>query len=164
MGCTMSSISYAPVHAIDSSIKPLQILLVDKSPYALYSIKRQLTAVGHNVTTSMSGIEAVEIIKEKWLQTQSIYQVIMIDLNMPFEYYYPTNIIRDELEDNLEANIPEKIRLPQLFIIGMTNNLKHNYDGFEYDELLLKPFTMNQFHKIIKDSKHLIHYKTNFTP
>ncbi len=157
MGCTFSSKQIAvikqPIH-----IKPLDILVVDKSLPVLKLIEMTFKKAGHNVTITSSGYNAIELIKTKWINEQSIYQVILFDLNMPFEGDYYTNIIKHKLEDKLESN---EQKLPTLFIIGTSNKLKICCE-FEFDKMLIKPFTLQDFNNTIQNSKHLVHYKTHF--
>ena len=148
-----------PLQDDELNINPLDILLVDKNRATLKFNNYVLQNAGHKVTIANDGEEALRIIQQKWIDDQSIFQVIMFDLHIPCDdAMYYTNIIKRELEGNLESN---GIVMPSQFVVGMTKHTKYINEQ-DYDKLLLKPFSLEQFNTMIRRSKHMIHYITRF--
>ncbi|MFY7729332.1 MAG: hypothetical protein ACOVRN_07440 [Flavobacterium sp.] len=159
--CVTSSTSQVvtPMYADESPIKPLEILLVHKNRPTLKLIECTLRNAGHKVTTTNKGNEALRLIQEKWATDNSIFQVILFDLNMPCEdMMYYTNQIKHELEDTFKSN---GLALPSQFIVGITNTIKRELEH-EYDKLLEIPFSIYHFNTLIRRSKNQIHYITRF--
>jgi CheY-like chemotaxis protein len=74
---SVSSMNSANLH------QSLTILVVDDSPTIVKMTTAMLKRLGHKVHSVENGAIAVRMIEERWKSTQTIFEVIFMDLQMP---------------------------------------------------------------------------------
>ena len=148
---------------MNSSTKPLRILLVDDALTILKMTSRTLLMSGHSVETAENGLESLECMKEAY--ELGDIDVVLTDLQMPVMDGIESTRRYREFEAEREAeviggkiNSAEHASGRRLIIIGMSANsdaqtaadaIKSGMDGF-----IGKPFNYKDFERTLMNVKH----------
>ena len=113
-----------------TSFRRARLLVVEDEPQLLAVTARKLTSVGHNVTTSQTGDEAVQI----YLEEQN-FDAVITDITMP------GTLQGEQLVERLREITPE---LPAIFLSGYPEKTNVTDEQRHSRELWLrKPFRWN---------------------
>ncbi len=145
----------------DLKYKSLDILFVSTNNDLAEGKKTMLEKYGHRVTITTNGEDCIKLIKQKWIERFSVYNVIIMDLNYQRNVFrddiYYAHIIKNELEKKL---VSKGITLPFIYNIALNDSNKFMTDDF--DASLKSSFTVNEFYLTLKKSTNvqdLIYHK-----
>jgi CheY-like chemotaxis protein/signal transduction histidine kinase len=131
----------------------LNILVVDDSMAILKMVSLVLKKSSHKVITADNGLNAVKAVEEHWRDHGSVFDVILMDLQMP---------IMDGVEATKRLREMEKLSIneaggsfPKQTIVGFSANSDYETTKVALnagiDAFMTKPFKMETFTKIVFD-------------
>jgi CheY-like chemotaxis protein len=136
----------------------LQILLVDDSLPILKMTSMLLKKSGHVVTTAENGEVALKVVEDRWFQEQDVFDVILMDLQMPvMDGLEATKRLRQLEMTRVSANLA-----PRQVIIGVSANSDNDAALAAFDHginaFIAKPFSTDTFNRtlrsVIEKAKH----------
>ena len=123
MRSELSSFTKSRAVAKTPAAKP-GLLVVDDEAMALTLMKQILTGANYNVTTAQSGFECLDLFRTR----PSAYQLVLVDLTMPFmdgeETFKRLREIRPDLPVVLCTGFIQSERLQGLMEAGLTGYLR----------------------------------------
>ena len=130
----------------------LSVLLVDDSPAIVKMSGLMLKRMGHDVSTADNGAVAVKMVQERWQSTQTKYDVVLMDLQMPvMDGLEATRRIRQLEESGVVGGVggvdSSGVGGRAQVIVGMSANSDHETAQCALeagvDTFLAKPFNVD---------------------
>ena len=168
--------------------RSLKILIVDDSPSIVKMTSMMLRKLGHDIAAAENGEVAIKKIMKKWTTTEEIFDVILMDLQMPImdgleatrrlrkleatvaPKFYSRNSNDEMKEKSLFQTLSFEalsVPLPKQIIVGMSANSDYETTEAAYkvgvDAFLSKPFNVSSFSEIattLQAGKNSIEFET----
>jgi CheY-like chemotaxis protein len=136
----------------------MKVLIVDDSISILKTMKMVMTKEGLKVQQAENGFEALEKIEENIFNNNTLFDVVLMDLQMPImDGLEAVRRLREkELQFNKNKYRNNFLKRQQL-VIGMSassdnETIQETLDA-GFDDFLAKPFTFKQFLDVYKKCK-----------